>query len=85
MTARMRRHEPVSRGRVRVSGAAGNATVLPLLVIVAALAAAAIMLATVVAHTSGGSAPAWSGDQGPPGAVGLTPEHIVLRADAGGH
>lgn len=71
-----------------MSGATGSATALPLLVCIVALAVAALILVTVVsglARPGGHSTPPWSGDQGPPGAVGLTPAHGVLQADNSRH
>jgi hypothetical protein len=76
------------RERLRMSGSAGNASVLPMLVVLAALTAAVLVLAMVAAgvvQTGGGATPAWSGDQGPPGAASFAPEQTPLRADRGGN
>jgi hypothetical protein len=67
--------------RARTSEA-GSATALPLLLCIAALVAAALLLAmfaTGLADNGSGSTPSWSGAQGPPGAVGLSPHRGVLR------
>ena len=69
--------------RARASEA-GSATTLPLTLCLAALVAAALILgmfATGLAHTGSGS-PSWSGAQGPPGAVGMTPGHGVVQGSA---
>lgn len=59
---------------------------LPLVICVTALAVAALILVSVVtglAHNGSATAPAWSGDQAPPGAVGLSPERSALRSVPG--
>jgi hypothetical protein len=80
----MRPMELELRGRPPMSGPAGNASVLPMLLVLAALMAGVLMLSMVAAgviETDGGSTPAWSGDEGPPGVASPSPEQTTFRAD----
>jgi hypothetical protein len=86
MSARMRRQGPDAGARGRAASDRGSATVVPLLLCVAALTIAALilgMIATGLAHRPAPAAPPWSGDQAPPGAVGLSPEQSVLQGSGG--